>query len=364
MVHMAFHDVNEGHGVAVIDPRGDVVADLLRYLPARHLDRIIYIDPGDPDWIPILDPLRCATGRATEHVAGEIACVICSLVTCFGDRPEHLLRHALLGILGLPDGTLFDVYNLFRSSAIESEWMRRRVLAVVEHPVTRLCWERDFLEYPLHHYRVPFLHILSKLLTNVMVCRMFSHPESRLDFRDMMDSGKILLVDLSSVGTEVGGILGSLVLSLFDLAILSRRDSDPSTYKPFHIFCDEADRVLAPPHWNLITQARKFNVSLTLAHQHLSQLDTRLADAANDVGTTIIFRVERADAARLVRDMRGLVEVDDLVSLKVGQAIARSDEDIVRIRTYPPLPVPQYNQAQTIIRQSHQRYYRPASVAP
>ena len=358
MGHMAFHDVNKGHGVAVIDPRGEMVADLLRRLSSRQLDRIIYLNPGEPDWVPIWNPLRCGSGQAAAHVADDIVRTFRGFVSGWGDRLEHLLRQAIIGVLHLPDGTLFDIYNLLRKGTPESERLRHRILAVVEDPITRRFWEHDFLKYTPSAL-VPPQHRLSKLLCNVTICRMFSQPESRFSFRGITDNGKILLVDLSGVGIDAGSILGYLMLSLLHSAAQSRSDSDPTTRRPFHIYCDEAHRFPTPAIMDMICEMRRFRVSLTLAHQYLSQLDSSQLDTVCGVGSTLIFRVNSSDAAQLSRNLQGLVEVNDLITLGCGQAIARIGTQVVPIRTYPPATLPQASDADLIIRRSHELYCQP-----
>jgi len=360
MVHMALHDVNERHGVAVIDPRGEMVADLLRRLPSRQLDRIIYLNPAEPDWVPIWNPLKCGTGQGAALVADATVRAFRGLAGDMGDRLEYLLRQAIIGVLHLPDGTLFDVCNLLRKGTPESERLRHRILAVVDDAITRRFWEHDFLKYtPID--LVPPQHRLSKLLGNVTISRMLSQPESRFNFRDIMDTGKILLVDLSGVGIDAGNVLGCLVISHLYWAARSRSGSDPAMHKAFHIYCDEAHHSLTPALEELMSEARRFSVSLTLAHQRLSQLVSSQRDAVCGIGSTLIFRVDRSDAVQLERNLQGLVEVKDLITLRCGQAIARIGTQVLHIRTYVPATFPQINEAGKIIRQSHRRYYRPTT---
>jgi hypothetical protein len=197
---------------------------------------------------------------------------------------------------------------------------------------------------------------------NVTICRKFSQSENRFNFRDIMDTGKILLVDLSGVDIDAGSILGCLMLSLLHSAGQSRSDSDPTTRRPFHIYCNDADRFPTSAIMGMIYEMRRFSVSLTLAHQYLSQLDSSRLDAVCGVGSTLIFRVDAADAAQLRPSLHGLVEVNDLTTLTCGQAIARIGTEVVRIRTYPPVALSQASCADLIIRQSHQQYYQPTTT--
>jgi hypothetical protein len=129
--------------------------------------------------------------------------------------------------------------------------------------------------------------------------------------------------------------------------------------KQFHIHCDEAHRFLTDTLEDLIAETRKYGVSLSLAHQYMSQFSQKKTDAFSSVGSTIIFNVDSRDAHYLTKDLRGLVEVDDLISLKLYSAIARIGTDIVRLETRPPLSIPNPNFRDRIIKESRKNYYKP-----
>lgn len=206
----------------------------------------------------------------------------------------------------------------------------------------------------------PGRHKLSKLLTSGTVSLMLSQPDSLFDLREIMDSGQILLVDLSTNPGDAQDGLGCFMLSLLHLAALSRDASAQGGLAPFHIFCDEAPRFITDAVDKLISETRKFNVSLTLAHQFLDQFPSSQVGALSSVGSTIIFRVDRKDAGYLQKDLQGLVEVEDLARLAKFQAIAKIDGNIVRMRTPGFHPPPDDNAHDLIMQQSREKYYRPA----
>jgi len=176
-----------------------------------------------------------------------------------------------------------------------------------------------------------------------------------------MDEGMILLVNLSSIGSETRDILGCFILSLLHLTAISRSDTPFERRKPFHIYCDEAHRFMTPALEDLIGETRKFRVSLTLAHQYLSQFTQKKTDALSSVGTTIIFNVDTKDAQYLKKDLQGLANVEDLITLNIGEAIARIGTEVVRIKTLEPLQIPKKNLREQIINESHRRYYKTVS---
>ena len=360
--HMVLCDIQQGDGVAVLDPHGDLVDRLLGLIPEKHVERTIYLDPGDPDWIPIWNPLQRIPGQDIGRTADDLVQAIQSFImrSGWGDRLEHLLRNLFFSIMHLPQGTFLDVSNLLRNKSEESKIMRREILEVVDNETVRQFWYHDYQKYGKDDLGPP-RNKLSKLLVSNTVSLMLSQPNSLFNFREIMDRSMILLVNLSGVGSMVRSILGCFILSLLHLTALSRSSMARDERKQFHIHCDEAHRFMTDSLEDLIAETRKYKVSLSLAHQYMSQFGTRKTDAFSSVGSTIIFNVDSRDASHLVKDLQKKVKVEDLVSLEVGEAIARIGTDIVRFRTNPPLEIPKNNFRNRIIEESRRKYYKPAN---
>ena len=357
MEHMVLHDLEVGQGVAVLDPHGDLVQRLLGLIPEKHLERVIYFSPGDPQWVPLWNPLHLSPGQDLTRTADDLLAGIKSIVQGWGDRLEHLLRHSLVGLLHLPDATLLDVADLLSRKSPQSKRLRECIAEAVDNVSARSFWKHDFETYENAAFDPP-RHKLSKLLVSGTVSLMLSQPENRIDLRAIMDGGLALLVDLSTVGTETRQILGSFILSLMHTVALGRSGVARSARRPFHIYCDEAHRFVSTDLEDLLVETRKFGVYLTLAHQFLRQFGASERDALGSVGATVIFNVNSRDAGVLLKDLRGLVTVDDLITLEVGQAVARIGTELVRLRTFPPLEIPENSCRQKIIERSHRLYCR------
>jgi hypothetical protein len=240
MEHMILDDIGNGAGVAVLDPHGDLVNRLTKMIPREFIERTIYFQPGDTRWIPLWNPIRPLPGQDLARITDDLVAAIKSIVHGWGDRLENLLRQAIFALLHLPNMTLLDVYNLLRKESKESKILIHKILDVVENETSKLFWQHDFNKYSNADLTPP-KHKLSKLLLSGSISLMLSQPENRIVFREIMDTGKILLLDLSGVGTEARDLLGSFVLSLFHIATLSRsKESSSERRKPFHIYCDEA----------------------------------------------------------------------------------------------------------------------------
>jgi len=355
---MIMHDITAGSGVAVLDPHGDLINRLLNLIPEKYIDRTIYFFPGDPNWVPLWNPVNVVANQDVSRTADDLVAAIKNIVQGWGDRLENLLRHAIYALLLVPGSSLLDVANLLRKNSAESRRLIGMIKSVIENETSRAFWHDDFSKYNNQDLNPP-QHKLSKLLMSGTVSLMLSQPENKINFREIMDTGKILLIDLSGIGSEVRELLGSFMLSLLHITSLSRSDIDPLKRKQFHIFCDEAHRFLSSSFEDMVVETRKFRVSLTLAHQYLRQFDRDVRDAILTAGSTIIFNVDLNDARYLTKDLQDLVKPEDLATFEVGEAIARIGTDIVKIKTTEQESIPANNYYRQIIAESHRRYYRP-----
>ena len=169
---------------------------------------------------------------------------------------EHLLRHGLYALLQLPNSTFLDLSDLLRRKTDDSERLRKEILEVVDNQTAYQFWKNDFDRYSNEALDPP-KHKLSKLLVSGTVSLMLSQPENMIDFRQIMDNGMILLVNLSTIGSEVREILGCFILSLFHLTALGRSETPIKDRKPFHIYTDEAHRFVTEAMEDLIAETRK-----------------------------------------------------------------------------------------------------------
>lgn len=360
MARMILDDIDKGMGVAVIDPHGDLVESLLCTIKKEHVERTIFFDPGNSDFVPLWNPLKRNRGQDVSRTADDLVGAFKSVVTGWGDRMEHLLRHGLFALLQLSDSSLLDLSDLLRHKTDHSNRIRKKILGVVDNRTAYQFWKNDFDRYTNEALGPP-KHKLSKLLVSGTVSLMLSQPENRIDLRQIMDEGMVLLVNLSTIGSEVREILGCFILSLFHLSALGRSEIAMENRKQFHIYADEAHRFLTDALEDLIAETRKFGVSLTLAHHYLSQFKTKQADALSSVATTIIMNVDAKDARHLTKDLQKLVHFEDLINLKVGEAVARIGTDIVRLKTHGPLEIPEHHFKDEIIKRSLELYYKPVS---
>ena len=357
---MILHDILQGHGVAVLDPHGDLVARLLCLIPKEAVARTIYFNPGDPDWVPLWNPMSRIPGQDIGRMSDDLIAVFKSFVTGWGDRMEHLLRHGIFGLKHLEYTTFLDLSDLLRTGTRESKEMRELLLQVVQNEVAQQFWRYDYEKYRADEFGPP-KHKLSKLLVGGTSALMLSQPYSKFTFRRIMDDGMIFLADLSSnLGTEVRGILGGFILAIMHAAALSRSDTAPENRKAFHVYLDEAHRFVTDCLEDMLVETRKFGVSLTLAHQYMRQFTRDQMDALASTGSTVAFNVARQDAEYLSKQFQKSAKPDDFSALDLREALVRIGTVMTKIRTLDRPLASEVNFKDEIIEQSRRKYCLPA----
>ena len=361
MENMFLQDIKEGKGAVFIDAHSDAVKRLMTIVPEEHVERCIYFNPGDPEWVPSWNPLFVPPGGDPYLMADDFVSALERVSKHWGDRLAHVLRNGLIALSYLNDATLRDLYHLVRTKSPESEGLIARIVASDVDGAVRSFWEHDFKQ----DYRPADLaspkHKLDPLVVGGTVSLMLSQPHSAIQFRKLMDERKVLLVDLSTIGSDAREVLGSLMLTLFMMATLSRSNIEASDRHPFSIFADEAHLfVSADAIENTIAQARKFGVSLCIAHQYLNQFKAQQVDALSTVGASILGRLDKHDSQHFSKDLQDLVEPKDLISLKPYEMIGRIGTDVVRFQTVKCEEPPDISRRQRIIEQTHNNYCIPA----
>jgi hypothetical protein len=360
---MILHDVGRKIGVVVLDPHGDLINRLLRQIPEDAVDRTIYMDPGDPEHITIWNPFHHLPGDDPGRVADDMVEVFKSVVKDWGDRLEHIFRNIFFALKSQPNCTLLDAYNLLRTKTPASDALRARFIETIDNEPARNFWAYDFDKFRNEDFSPP-RNKLSKLLLTGTVSLMLSQPDSAFNLREVFNQGKILLVNLSHLGTQVRGVLGSFMVALSRQEALHRSRIPEQERFESHMYCDEAHHFLTDAIEDVLAEARKYNIGMTLAHQWIGQFGHSKAAALSNVGSTLIFNVDRNDAQHLTKDLLGKVTLDDLAGLPDYHAIARVQQHVVRIHTIAPAVIQGDGHKAAILERSHRLYCKPrAEVA-
>lgn len=311
------HDLNAGQGFALLDPHGDLVERVRAAVPSERADDVIYVDVPDPADAFAFNPLetRPPAERALA-VSGVLDAFKKIWADTWGPRMEHILRNALLTLSDQPEATLADILRL-----LHEPLFRRQALAHVASPQVCDFWIQEYEQYPWRlrtEATAPIENKVGAFLTHPVLNRIFSQPHSSFQARQVMDEGKILLVNLAKgrLGEDAASLLGALLVSHLGLAGLARADEPQARRRDFFIYLDEFHTFTTLGLATMLSELRKYGVGMVLAHQYLGQLDPKVSDAVlGNVGTIIAFRVGLADAEILAQEFYPAFSAADLASL-------------------------------------------------
>jgi len=315
--NLAISDIKNGYGLALIDPHGDMAEDILNFIKKKRIKDVIYFNPGDLDYPIAFNPLE-KVPKDFHHlvVSGIISTFKKIWSESWGPRLEHILRHSILSLLEYPNSTLLDLPKL-----LTDKDFRTNVINFVTHPQVREFWLSEFDRYSawLRSEAIsPILNKIGQFLTSIPLRNIVGQRENSFDLRQVMDEGKILLVNLAKgkIGEDNCSLLGALIVTKIHLAALSRTDLPEEKRKPFYLYVDEIHSFLTLSFVDILSEARKYGLNLILAHQYIEQLDEKIRAAIfGNVGTLISFRIGAEDAKYLAQEFSPVFNETDLINL-------------------------------------------------
>jgi len=317
MGNMIISDLEQGSGLALIDPHGDLAATLLDYVPEHRIADVIYFNPTDLEYPIAFNPLESVDPNKHHLLVSGLISVFKKIWTEFwGPRLEHILRHSLLTLLEIPGSTLLDIPQLLTNS-----YFRKEVVSKINRQEVKTFWLSEFDHYSAWlkaEATAPILNKVGQFLTSLPIRNVVGQPKSSFNFRELMDQGKILLVNLAKggIGEDACALLGAMLVTEIQLAALSRVDVSEPKRIPFYLYVDEVHNFLTSSFVDVLSESRKYGLNLTLANQFTGQLSESMQAAIfGNVGTLISFRVGVEDAELLAREFYPVFTSSDLVNL-------------------------------------------------
>lgn len=313
---LIFQDIERGRGLTVLDPHGELVKSIVDRIPPARANGLIYFNVADPSCRLGFNPIQFVPERRRGLAAAGLLDAFKKLWSdSWGPRLEHLLRNALFTLLEQPQGSLADLLRLFHDRDYRAEALRH-----VKNEQVREFWLKEYAGYPerLRGEAVaPLQNKVGAFLADPLLRRILT-GNNDIHVRDIMDNGKILLVNLSKgiIGEDVAGLLGALLVSRINLAALSRADTPSAERRPFFCYLDEFQTFSSLAFITMLSELRKYRVGMTLGHQYLDQLDPGVQAAIlGNVGTQIVFRVGAADAELFAQEFYPHFTVTDFTNL-------------------------------------------------
>jgi len=361
-------DMAAGHGLAVVDPHGDLADAILAAVPSARTNDVLLIDPSDLEYAVSINPLDVPAAMS------DVACdgMVSTFRKVFGTgshtpRLEDILWNTLLALMLAGDATLLDMLRMFGSD----DNFRRNVLLRVHDPLVSHWWMTTFPKLRALKGEDPFASLenkLRQLLTNQVIRNMVCQRQSRVDFRHSIDTQKIVIVNLSKgrLGERTSSFLGSLVVTQLQLAAMSRANIAEADRQSFYLYVDEFHNVATSSFQMILSEARKFKFGLCLATQYLDQVDLPTLQAVfGNIGSMLVFAVGPNDAEILAEQLTGGVEATDLIALSKYNAYVRLMIDGVSrpafsMETIPPAIVTDQQRAEIVRNVSRRRYAQPA----
>lgn len=365
---LASSDIVAGRGVALIDPHGDLADHLLTTVPKRRTNDVLYFDAGDRAFPVAFNPLSAGRFEDRPLVASGVISAFRKLYPEFwGPRLEHIFRNVLLALLELPDSSLLSAVRMLGDARFRTE-----VIARVRDPAVRAFWTQEFAAmHPKFQTEAiaPIQNKVGQLVTSPILRCILGQPKSAIDLRKIMDSGQVLIVNLSKgrIGEDASNLLGSLLISTIQLAAMARADVPEASRRDFFCYVDEVQNFATESFATILSEARKYRLSMIVANQYLAQLDDSTLHALfGNLGTLIAFQAGVKDAEILAEQLGQELTTQDLLTLPRYHAYARLLIDGMpsrpfSLRTLPQEETSDPERSAVIRRVSRHRYARPVN---
>ncbi len=366
--NMIIQDIRSGHGLAVVDPHGDLVEKILKYIPAHRINDVVYLNPADADFPIAFNILEAINASQRHLVASGLIAVFKKLwIDSWGPRLEYILRNTILALIEYPGSTLLGVNRML----VDKEY-RGKVVRHISDPIIKSFWQAEFAGYA-NQFRTeaisPIQNKIGQFLSSSIIRNIVGQPKSTIDMREIMDAGKILLLNLAKgrIGEDNAALLGAMMITKLQVAAMSRIDVPENERRDFFLYVDEFQNFATESFANILSEARKYRLDLVIAHQYIEQLDETVQPAVfGNVGTIICFRVGGSDAEFLAKEFFPTFTEIDLVNLTKFDMYLKLMIDGVASEPFsatglPPVEHPDHL-GDRIIKVSRERYARPRSV--
>ncbi|PIT89695.1 hypothetical protein COU23_02660 [Candidatus Kuenenbacteria bacterium CG10_big_fil_rev_8_21_14_0_10_36_11] len=370
--NMIIQDIENGHGLAYLDPHGDDVQEVLECIPTNRINDVVYFNPADMEHPIAFNILENVDPAYSHLVADGLMGVFTKIwANMWSARMEHILRNCILALIEVPGNTLLGIMRLL----VDKEF-RRKIVDKVANPVVKSFWVDEYANWN-DRFRVeaiqPIQNKVGQFLSSTIIRNIVGQPKSTIDIRKFMDESKILLLNLSKgkIGEDNSNLLGAMMVTKLQLAAMSRVNIPESERDDFFLYVDEMQNFVTESFADILSEARKYHLCLILSHQYIAQLSTKESTKVRDaifgnVGTIIFFRVGAADAYFLLKEVEPYLTEEDLVSISNREIYLKLMIDGVNSRpfsatTLPPLSTDRKNlkNMEKVIKVSRERYANP-----
>ncbi len=365
--NMAIQDIQNGEGLAFLDPHGGTAEKLLDFVPEHRIKDVIYFAPFDTEHPLALNVLEKVDINKRHLVANGLMAAFKKVFgeDKFSDRMQYILNNIILTLLENDDETLMGINRM-----LSDKDYRRKMISNLKDPSVKSFWLEEFAKAGEKYQQEAAPAIQNKIgqyTSNPLIRNIIGQKKTSFDIREIMDNRKILIVNLSKgkVGEGNANLLGSLLITKIYLAAMSRADAgndNLSTLPPFFFYVDEFQNFANESFADILSEARKYNLALTVAHQYIDQMTEEVKSAVfGNVGTMITFRIGAHDAEVFEKEFAPVFTADDIVNLSAYQIYLRLMIDNVGSKPFsakalPPIEKGDITYANDIIQYTRDHY--------
>ncbi|OGZ18917.1 MAG: hypothetical protein A2175_02160 [Candidatus Nealsonbacteria bacterium RBG_13_42_11] len=367
--NMAIQDIQDGRGIGFVDPHGEAAEELLDFIPSSRVNDVVYLNPADLEH-PIAFNIMESVNLEHRHLVASGLMGVFKKIwpDVWSARMEYILNNSILALLEYPNSTLLGVNRMLA----DPEY-RKKVVDRVTDPVVKSFWVQEYARYTQRYEVEATAAIQNKVgqfVSNPLIRNIIGQVKSSINMREIMDSKKILILNLSKgrIGEDNSRLLGALLITKIQLAAMSRVDIPEEQRQDFFLYVDEFQNFATESFTNILSEARKYRLALILGHQYITQMEETVRDAVfGNVGTIVTFRIGAEDAEFLEREFQPEFTAQDLVNLGkyniyLKLMINGITGSAFSAETLPPFPRMEESSREKIIKVSRERYGTPNKI--
>ncbi|MCE9585156.1 type IV secretion system DNA-binding domain-containing protein [Candidatus Nomurabacteria bacterium] len=364
---MIRQDIAYGYGVCVIDPHGELIDDILEFVPENRIEDVCIIDPSDVDFPVSFNPLaNIDPGFKHQLTQGLIEVLKKQFGSNWTPRLEHVFRFTVLALLDYPYATMRGMISM-----LTDRNYRQKVVEYIEDDMVKRFWAIEFADWSEKFDTdaiIPLVNKLGQFLSDPMLRNIFGQIENKVDLEKLMNEQKIIFINLSKgrIGEENASFFGAMFITKIKQAGMARAKLAKEDRHDFYLYVDEFQNLVTDTFENILSEARKYGLNLTVAHQYVSQLLPKVQQAVmGNVGSIITFRVGGDDAVKLKPEYEPIFGVKDMINLGVGEfyikmTIDGESYDPFSAETLKVLPPTHPSYRERIVEASRRKYAMPA----
>ena len=369
--NMALQDIQAGRGIAIIDPHGEFVEEVLDKIPSHRINDVVYFNPADTEYPVGFNILEVADPKYKHLVASDLMGIFTKIwANVWSARMEYILNNCVLALLDTPGSTLLGINRIL----VDKDY-QQKIVDNVKDPVVRSFWINEYASWREQYKNeaiAPIQNKVGQFLSTPLIRNIVGQSKSTINIPEIMDTRKIFLVNVSKgrIGEDNSSLLGAMLITKIQLAAMERVRIPEEERVDFYLYVDEFQNFATESFATILSEARKYRLNLIMAHQYIAQLvsesSSKVKDAVfGNVGTIISFRVGAADADFLEKEFSPEFSAQDLVNLENYNIYLKLMIDGVTSRpfsavTLPPTAVGEVTGVrEKIIKASRERYTRP-----